>query len=210
MWSRFVTCFVLTICSESTGSVINYCSTAILISNSQSYGYLACGATAETLSYYASAITTTNTSTSTASATASASSTETVAVSTSSTAAETATSTAAASSGGHVNTGAIVGGVLGGLALVCMSSVAALYILKRNHAERPDPSSKAPAQSPSPSPPAAPSAPAPDSVGPYYYELGSQNESLKPVCYGDPPSELSGSGAYMAELPSSPQLQHPL
>lgn len=87
------------------------------------------------------------------------------------------------------NTGAIIGGVIGGIALLCIFGIAAIYLLRRNKSSR----SRRPAISP------------PSSVdGPWY---GQETKRKNRMTGGWGPKELQGSSydkppSHPVELPS--------
>lgn len=130
----------------STDSDASFCSTALLTFGvDQTYSYIACGATAVTQHYditpttSTSATTTSDTSSSSNSqATSSISpssgdlpSSSTASVESSSTASAAAEDSSSSDKGSSVNTGAIVGGVLGGIAIICVCVVAVVFLMKR-------------------------------------------------------------------------------
>lgn len=137
--------------STSTDSDAPFCSTALLTFGvDQTYSYIACGATAVTQHYDITPTTTSTSATTTSSTSQSASSISSSSgdlpsSSTSASVGSTSTAAAAAedsnSSGksSSVNTGAIVGGVLGGIAIICVCVVAVVFLMKRGRGrESPD------------------------------------------------------------------------
>ncbi|KAH8660437.1 hypothetical protein BX600DRAFT_523389 [Xylariales sp. PMI_506] len=132
-------------CSESSFA---YCSTVILDSGpDQTYSYIACGRTATIDTLLANPTTETSTENSDSSTTSSSSISNTPTSSTdsnlgsegsaaeaqtsSSSAASSTTAQATSSTSSTKNTGAIIGGVIGGLALVCITVLAVFYLFRR-------------------------------------------------------------------------------
>ncbi|KAJ0148822.1 putative E3 ubiquitin-protein ligase ARI8 [Fusarium oxysporum f. sp. albedinis] len=114
--------------TENPNKKVEHCSFAYLIMDEgHKYTYVACDAAAATDTYYITpevpALTKTVSQTTSPSETSKASSDIT---------AVTETSTTSS------NTGAIVGGVVGGLTVVCGTAVAVIYLLRKSRAQKPE------------------------------------------------------------------------
>lgn len=220
--------------SPSSGKTTAFCSTAMLTFGvDQSYGYIACGpdpktehyiisptftppttATSTTPTKSPSTTTPTSSSSSMSSLTTKTSNSQRLNTSTlfavSQTPAGVNSSTGQINqqqSGSGTNLGAIIGGVIGGLALLCLSVVTVVFIVKKNwwnkKAHSP-PTTSAPFQ---PAPPYAPHAPhppyasyeqrQPPQVYPSVFEAASSSNKFKPIKH----TGYGGYAAYAVELP---------
>lgn len=110
-----------------------FCSTVILALNDDAgFSYIACGATAVTHTLLPSP-----TSETRATETDSSSSKTLDGAGTPSTSSEPEAASDNEDSGGRLNnTGAIIGGVIGGIALLCISVIATVYLLRRNRNQK--------------------------------------------------------------------------
>ncbi|KAF4435734.1 hypothetical protein F53441_13438 [Fusarium austroafricanum] len=125
---------------------IEYCSFAYLIMDEgHKYTYVACGAVAATDTYYITPkvppLSKTVTQKASTIETSELSSDTTAVTETSTTSSESATETTEEASNDNTapsgsNTGAIVGGVVGGLAVICGTGIAAIYLLRRNRSQK--------------------------------------------------------------------------
>ncbi|KAJ4257361.1 hypothetical protein NW762_008480 [Fusarium torreyae] len=124
---------------------VEYCSFAYLfMDEGHKYTYVACGAVAATDTYYYTPkvpALTKDAPQTTKTAETSEPSSDTLDVTPSTTLSESATETTTEASDDSTapppsNTGAIVGGVVGGLAVVCGTAIAAIYLLRKNRVRK--------------------------------------------------------------------------
>ena len=169
-----------------------FCSTVIMaLDDDAGFSYIACGATALTHTIFPSPTSESETPTTESSESSQSSESESSTADTSEPTEESAPSESSTTSpepeaasddsgGPPNNTGAIIGGVLGGIALICMSVIATVWLLRRNRNQ------KAKEEAP----------PAPDMSMPMYYTYESAPVKHEPVELDGQrnirPSELPG------------------
>ncbi|ERT03377.1 hypothetical protein HMPREF1624_01691 [Sporothrix schenckii ATCC 58251] len=199
-----------TITCPSSGTNVAYCSTAMLTFGvDQSYAYVACGHDPVTDHYVVTPTFTPTPSTTSSSKAPPTTSTRPSVSSTSSPATKSPAAQSSSSSSSSIttsqatsspspstastsntNVGAIVGGVLGGLALLCSSAIAVVFIIKRNRSSsRGDRQHDGPSTSTSSPPPPDMSGPstAPFPPAPPYAQHAQHAPHLHGIHAGAPP-----------------------